>query len=116
MKIGDVIECSIWYGPQRGVSIGRVNRGIYYNPRFTTVTVNVDGEECIVDFREFPGFWRKCPEIRVAKDHHGRNRLKEFIETRNLLPPKESVEVKGHKDVVYLRVVKPYRKFMLSEQ
>jgi hypothetical protein len=116
MEKGDLIKCSIWYGPQRGISIGRVNRRHYFNPRYAIVTLIIGGEDCTVKFRDFPGFWSTCPEIRVARDHQGRNKLKEFIETRNLLPPKESLETKGKRDVIYLQVVKPYRKFKLLEQ
>jgi hypothetical protein len=88
----------------------------YFNSRFPTVTLVIDGKECVVDFREFPAFWETCPEIRVARDLQGRNRLRAFIENHNLLPPKESIRTKGRRDLVYLNVIEPFRKFRLAKE
>ena len=109
---GDVMKCSIWSGPQRGIRIGIKNRGRHFSQDNRSIIIEIEGEECGVDFTKFPKFWISCPEIRVAR-RFGHNRLKEFIERHNLLPPQESLRNKGKKDIVYLEVVEPYQKFRL---
>lgn len=114
-KKGDVIKCSIWSGPQRGIRIGRINRRLHFSQDYKRVIIEIEGEECLVDIAEFPRFWTSCPEIRVARNRYGHNRLKEFIERHSLLPPQESLRKKGKKDIVYLEVVEPYQKFRLRK-
>jgi len=113
MHACDVIECSIWSGPQRGIRIGRINRRLHFSQDNRRVIIEIEGEECLVDFAEFPKFWTSCPEIRVARNRSGRNRVKEFIERHDLLPPKKSLRKKGKKDIVYLEVIEPRQKFRL---
>ena len=112
-KKGDVIKCCIWSGPQRGISVGRVNRRSHFLKDHEKVIIEINGEDCLVDFTEFPKFWASCPEIRVARNRLGYNKLQEFIEKHKLLPPKESLIKKGKKDTVYLEVVEPYQRFRL---
>jgi len=112
-KKGDVMECSIWSGPQKGVRIGEVNRRLHFSRTHERILIEIEGEECTVNFSEFQRFWTTCPEIRVAKNDAGKNKLKEFIENNNLLPPKESSEKKGRADKIYLEVVVPYQRFRI---
>lgn len=108
------MECSIWYGPQKGISMGKVNRRLHFREDYETVIIEIEDKDCIVNFNEFPSFWRECPEIRIAKNKRGRNRLREFIEKRDLLPPNSSFRKRGKKDAVYLEVIEPYRRFRLG--
>ena len=107
------MECSIWSGPQKGIRIGEVNRRLHFSQNYESIVIEIEGKPCTVDFSTFPNFWTTCPEIRVAKNEVGRDKLKEFIEKNNLLPPMESLKKKGRKDKIYLEVVVPYRRFKL---
>lgn len=111
-KKGDVMICSIWSGPQRGIRIGKPYRQQHFLQKNNQVIIEIEGETASVDFSKFPSFWTSCPEIRVAKNMAGQNILKTFIQ-KNLLPPQESKKINGKKDVVYLEVVEPYKKFLL---
>jgi hypothetical protein len=94
-KEGDIMECSIWSGPQKGVRIGEVNRRLHFSQNYESIVIEIEGKSCTVDFSTFPNFWTACSEIRVAKNEVGRNKLREFIEKIHLLAPMESLRKKG---------------------
>lgn len=52
-----------------------------------------------------------CPEVRVARDECGKNRLSEFIHKNNLLSAGISEKRKGRIDKVVIEVIEPYKRF-----
>lgn len=110
-KTSDEIKCSIWAGPQRGLYIGIPKRKLHFSDDHQQIVIEIDGEDCFVDFSKFKSFWTTCPEIRVATSKSGKNLLKEFIKENELLPPRHPKN-KGEK-TVHLRVLEPYCKFQL---
>ena len=108
---GDRFRCSIWSGGMPGIYIGFPNRERYFSEEIQEIELEIDGETCKAKLP--PSFWRSCPEIRVARDKTGRNKLREWIEKNNLLPPSLSQKIKGKKDEVVLEVIVPYKKFRI---
>ena len=94
-----------------GIRIGKRNRDKYFLREIQEIELEIEGEWCKAKLPK--SFWKKCPEIRVAKDKMGRNKLREWIEEKGLLPPKLSIKYKGRRDEVVLEVVEPYKKFKL---
>jgi len=104
--------CSIWSGPQRGIYIGTPKRKQHFSKEHNDIVIEIEGEDCFTSLS--PSFWRSCPEIRVSRSKTGFNTLHHWIERHNLLPPNESIEEKGRKDSVMLKVIKPYRRYRLT--
>jgi len=104
--------CSIWSGPQRGIYIGTLKRRQHFSKENNDIVIEIDGEDCFTSLP--PSFWRSCPEIRVARSKTGFNVLHNWIRRHDLLPPRESIEQKGRKDIVMLKVIEPHHKYRLT--
>ena len=108
---GEVFECSIWQGPNftRGIRIGFPNRNRFFSKSVDIVVLHIEGVRCLAQIKD--SFWRKCPEIRVAKDESGKNYLDSWIRNNNLLPEHLAIQEKGREDVIMMKVIDPENEF-----
>jgi hypothetical protein len=109
---GECFECVIWHGASSGIRVGAPNRKRYFSVRRPRIELEIDGVACRVELGD--NFWGQSPEIRVALDGNGENRLKAWIEGKGLLPPADSKKLRGREDRVVLEVVVPEERFSVK--
>ncbi|HEX7576179.1 MAG TPA: hypothetical protein VF360_07340 [Candidatus Methanoperedens sp.] len=112
-QIGDRMVRSISDNGMLGIRIGADR--YHFSEDVPEPDIEIEGRVC--KLKPSPSFWNGgCPEIRVAKDESGKNRLSELIEINNLLPPVMSEKLKGKVDKVVIEVINPYKRFKLDVQ
>ena len=94
-----------------GIRIGKSANYRHFNEENLEIIIEIEGLECWTTLTDT--FWVDCPEIRVSKDKSGNNILSDWIKVNNLMPPEESREKKGRKDIIILEVIEPYKKYRL---
>jgi hypothetical protein len=106
---GQTFKCSIWSGGMPGIRIGKDDRERFFSVDKPSIDLVIDERLCRVELSD--NFWTTCPEIRVAVDGTGKNRLTEWIKKNGLLPPKDSKKARGVTDRVVMVVVVPEQRF-----
>jgi hypothetical protein len=58
------MEVSAWSsgGSTYGIRVGTANRDRYFDPNWTAIEVEIEGE--VHRFAVTPAFWKQCPEFR----------------------------------------------------
>jgi len=109
---GQTFECVIWQGQTRGIKIGRVSRKRFFSVRKSRIELVINDEVCLAELAD--NFWTTCPEIRVALDGNGANRLSAWIEAQGLMAPGASIRLRGKEDKVVMEVVVPEERFRVT--
>ena len=60
-----------------GIRVGIPNRKRYFDPRWTTIELEIDGQWHVCQLT--PGFWRRCPEIRHPA-------IRAWLQRKGLIP------------------------------
>lgn len=74
------MKVTTWHGSGvYGIRIGNANRDLYFNPSWTEIQVEMDGQ--LQTFGLSKGFWHKCPEFR----DRGSSFIKDWLQKHKTL-------------------------------
>jgi hypothetical protein len=106
---GTQFACTLYSRKHQGIWIGEKKREKYFTSRIKTIHLTIEGIPCVAKLEK--SFWSTNPAIKKAIDEHGNNYLEIWLKEKGLLPPRESLQLKGKKDFVILEVIAAGKEF-----